>query len=42
MCQKKIGKVQARHADLSIGKVQPRHVCCASRYCLFDMRIDFH
>src|SRR5665648_241603 len=25
MCQKNIGKVQSRHADLCIGKVQPRH-----------------
>jgi len=34
MCQKKIGKVQPRHADFSIRKVQPRHVSRFPSVCL--------
>jgi len=34
MCQKKIDKVQPRHADFSIGKVQARHVTRFPLVCL--------
>jgi len=40
MCQKNIGKVQSRHANLCIGKVQPRHV--AALAVIFLVMFDHH